>query len=98
MAREFIAVDEASAFVEANYQGDPLIKHLFGTLLDKFPRVEAEGKWEEWYPPKHMILTGEEMLYRCSVCTAKYPDVAGYNYCPHCGARMEVGYGPYAAG
>lgn len=47
------------------------------------------GSWEEWYPPVHMILTGEEMLYRCSVCTAKYSDVEGYDYCPFCGAQME---------
>ena len=52
----------------------------------------VHGRWEEWYPPAHMILTGEEMLYRCSACTAKYPDVEGFNYCPYCGAVMENKY------
>ena len=49
----------------------------------------ASGKWIEWYPPMHMILTGEEMLYRCSECDAKYPDIEGYKHCPHCGRLME---------
>lgn len=52
----------------------------------------VHGRWEEWYPPAHMILTGEEMLYRCSACTAKYPDVEGFNYCPYCGVVMENKY------
>lgn len=47
------------------------------------------GQWKEWYPPAHMILTGEEKLYRCTICDAKYPDVEGYRYCPHCGQPME---------
>lgn len=47
-------------------------------------------RWVEWYPPKHMILTGEEMLYRCSSCDAKYSDVEGFRFCPNCGARMDL--------
>ena len=47
------------------------------------------GRWIEWYPQKHMIMTGEEMIYRCSVCDAKYSDTEGYRYCPHCGACMD---------
>lgn len=50
----------------------------------------VSGRWEEWFPPKHMIFTGEEMLYRCSSCTAKYSDVEGFRYCPNCGARMDM--------
>lgn len=46
--------------------------------------------WEKFWPPKHMILTGQEMLWRCSACTAKYEDISGYNYCPFCGAHMEI--------
>ena len=38
---EYIDLPAARAFVEANYQGDPLLRHLYGTLLDKLPRVEA---------------------------------------------------------
>lgn len=50
---------------------------------------DVHGHWIEWHPPMRMIMTGEELLYRCSVCDAKYPDVEGYRYCPHCGARMD---------
>lgn len=48
-----------------------------------------KAHWIEWYPPKHMILTGEEMLYTCSACTAKYEDVSGFRYCPFCGALID---------
>lgn len=50
----------------------------------------VHGRWVEWYPPKNMILTGEEMLYRCSSCDAKYSDVEGFRFCPNCGARMDL--------
>ena len=46
------------------------------------------GEWVEWWPPKHMILTGEEMLYRCSSCDAKYSNKENMRYCPNCGAKM----------
>ena len=54
--------------------------------------VEAvNAEWVEWYPPKEYILTGEELLYCCSNCDAKYLDVEGYKYCPYCGAEMDGG-------
>lgn len=49
------------------------------------------GRWEEWWPGISLIMTGEEMLYRCSACDAKYPDVENYKYCPNCGAKMDGG-------
>ena len=51
----------------------------------------APGQWEEWLPGMRFILTGEEMLYMCSNCTAKYEDVEGKRYCPNCGAKMDGG-------
>lgn len=36
---KYIDLAAARAFVEANYQGDPLLRHLYGTLLDKLPTV-----------------------------------------------------------
>lgn len=47
------------------------------------------GNWEEWWPGIAEIMTGEEMLYRCSACDAKYADIDGYKYCPYCGAKMD---------
>lgn len=60
--------------------------------LNTLPTVDAvavvRGRWEEWWPPAHTIMTGEEMLYRCSACDAKYANVEGFRYCPRCGANM----------
>ena len=48
----------------------------------------VHGRWEEWWPGISLIMTGEEMLYMCSSCDAKYADIEGYKYCPNCGAKM----------
>ena len=42
MGKLMIDVAEAKDFVEANYQGDPLLRHLYMTLLDKLPKVDCE--------------------------------------------------------
>ena len=59
------------------------------------PTVDAaevvHAQWEEWWPGDcALIMTGEEMLYQCSACTAKYGNVEGFRYCPHCGAFMDL--------
>ena len=65
-------------------------------LCDTFGDIPAadvapvrRGNWEEWWPGVTEIMTGEEMLYRCSACDAKYADINGYKYCPYCGAKMD---------
>ena len=65
-------------------------------LCDTFGDIPAadvapvrRGNWEEWWPGIAEIMTGEEMLYRCSACNAKYADIDGYKYCPYCGAKMN---------
>lgn len=58
-------------------------------LIKNGVTVQDRGHWEEWWPGIAVIMTGEEMLYRCSACDAKYPEVEGYNFCPHCGAIMD---------
>ena len=62
-------------------------------LLDSIPAADVapvrRGNWEEWWPGIAETMTGEEMLYRCSACDAKYADIDGYKYCPYCGAKMN---------
>ena len=62
-------------------------------LLDSIPAADVapvrRGNWEEWWPGIAEIMTGEEMLYRCSACDAKYADIDGYKYCPYCGAKKN---------
>lgn len=46
---------------------------------------ERRGKWERLYLAD---MDGwRPFLYACSECNAKYSSM--YNYCPHCGTRME---------
>ena len=62
-------------------------------LLESAPAADVapvvHAHWEEWYPPKEFILTGEERLYICSNCDAKYPNVENNRFCPWCGAQMD---------
>ena len=58
------------------------------SAADVAPVVHAE--WVEWFPGDiALIMTGEEMLWECSHCTAKYAERS--NYCPNCGSRMDGG-------
>lgn len=62
-------------------------------LLNDCPAIEAKpvvhAHWKEWYPPKEFILTGEEKLFICSNCDAKFETVENSKYCPYCGAQMD---------
>lgn len=59
------------------------------STVDAMEVVHAQ--WDEWWPGDcALIMTGEEMLYQCSACTAKYDNVEGFRYCPHCGAFMDL--------
>ena len=69
---------------------------VINSVLEKVRGIPAadvapvrRGNWEEWWPGIAEIMTGEEMLYRCSACDAKYADIDGYKYCPYCGAEMD---------
>ena len=67
------------------------------SIVESVAAIKAEpvrhGRWKEWWPGISLIMTGEEMLYRCSACDAKYADIDGYKYCPNCGAKMDGGTG-----
>lgn len=67
---------------------------VFADDIENAPTVDAvevvHAHWVKWWPGDcSLIMTGEEMLYQCSACTAKFSDVDGFRYCPHCGALME---------
>lgn len=65
-----------------------LIDHAKPTFtIEAKPVVHAH--WREWWPPQEFILTGEEKLYICSNCDAKYSDVENQRFCPWCGAQMD---------
>lgn len=60
--------------------------------LDEVPAADVQpvvrGKWEEWWPGDcALIMTGEEMLWMCSKCNAKFLEQS--NFCPNCGADMR---------
>lgn len=67
----------------------------YADKINSIPAVDVapvrHGKWMEWFPGDcALIMTGEEMLYRCSCCDVKYSDAEGYKYCPNCGSKMDL--------
>lgn len=63
-------------------------------IVRSAPAIDAapvvRGEWKEWWPGScALIMTGEEVLYRCTRCSAKYADTS--NFCPNCGAEMDGG-------
>jgi DNA-directed RNA polymerase subunit RPC12/RpoP len=88
LIRADVTVDAFTKWLTSTYDG-----RMPADIVNEIPTVDAvevvHGQWEEWWPGITLIITGEEMLYRCSVCDAKYPDIEGYRYCPRCGADMR---------
>lgn len=77
-------------FQEGRYLETPLMRMAImeQPTIDAAPVVHAH--WDVWWPGDcSLIMTGEEILYQCSACTAKFSDVDVFRYCPYCGALME---------
>lgn len=63
-------------------------------IIDNQPNADVEevkhGKWENMTDIDSAYLN----TYRCSACDTTFwideiPKDANYNYCPHCGAKMD---------
>ena len=72
-----------------NGYSDTYDKSMILALVDEVPTVDAEPvKHGHWiFNPKDAI----EMMFtlpKCSECGAESAD--GGNYCPNCGAKMEI--------
>lgn len=82
--------DPRSLWKEYDYPSEPE-EIPFSEWLPRFIKKHIffrMGKWEEWRPGAGaLILTGEEMLWQCSVCGAKFAEKS--NFCPRCGADMR---------
>lgn len=68
------------------WDANPLVWVIKFQKVD--PETKIQSKWEEWWPGDcSLIMTGEEMLWKCSNCTAKHTQKS--KYCPTCGAKMN---------
>ena len=72
MGNVLIDLEAAKEYVQANYQGDPLLRHLYLTLLDALPKTE-EHRWipvEERLPPTIPCSAGTAYSEAVNVLTA----------------------------
>ena len=87
---EYIDVAAARAFVEANYQGDPLLRHLYGTLLVKLPKVEAVPVQAINVTIRNKQPVGaKSFCYACPRCRN-----IGTDLCEKCKMEVEGGFYP----
>ena len=87
-----IDADRALEIVRDQGIAHPNAYHLtnYATLiLQEAPTIEAEPvRHGQWMIKQHKIF-GNSYDYVCSVCGCDYA-LAEYNYCPHCGAKMDL--------
>ena len=72
MGNVLINLEAAKEYVQANYQGDPLLRHLYLTLLDALPKA-PEHRWipvEEQLPPAIPCSAGTAYSEAVNVLTA----------------------------
>lgn len=75
---------------------NPAIRGWLGAIINEIPTVEIETeKHGKWIDLSEEDLSYEN-VYACSVCNNWFyinedtPKDNDYNYCPNCGARMDV--------
>ena len=58
---------------------------LFENIIDNLPSAEKTGKWMQ---------TETMNVFECSCCHSRWNIhyVSDFDYCPNCGANMEVKY------
>ena len=82
------AIEKIKEIAEQNYQGRYAnigMTHA-AQIIEHFPAADVapvvRGKW---------IFDGEWWEFRCTNCKGAIGNVRKYNYCPHCGSKMDGG-------
>ena len=102
MATEKRLIDANALKAEFPFAG-VFEKDLWHTLtihaaIDNAPTVDAvevvHGRWDE-IPNKYMSVSTKNGSYSghatsCSVCHEVNPNLFKTNYCPNCGAKMDI--------
>jgi len=83
---------------------EALLKENKELIEDRPEMVEADGHWEwrkpngevlmpkrgEWIKRREFVEDWQFDGFRCSICNWWKGNFETYNYCPKCGAKMEV--------
>ena len=76
----------------ATIMSEPPDAHYPHWYADKIKAIPATDvvpvQHGRWMLKRHKIF-GNSYDYMCSVCGCDYA-LAEYNYCPHCGAKMDL--------
>ena len=78
------AIDAAIEAVDSWYQDCSIGRQMrIHKTIMALPPVQKAGKWID---TNGCIMSPEWERYKCSVCGN---NSLNYDYCPHCGAKME---------
>lgn len=81
---------DADELIKGRVSNDPVV---IAAGVEPTANVQEvrHGKWVLYKPRRE----NRNATYKCSeckkVCSSYYNDVGGWNYCPHCGAKMDGG-------
>ena len=65
------------------------IHKAFERTIDKYPAADVQPvKHGKWIKSRQFAYTRYTSVFTCSECNKS--GRSNYNYCPNCGARMEV--------
>lgn len=90
MAR-LIDADEAKNVIRKNDWSNPCVPTVVSVILDRIPTIEAEpvrhGRWRSGAK----TITKDFVCSEClgHVILHAHAATCWYNYCPHCGAKMD---------
>lgn len=83
--KEYIEREEAKKVLAFDYA------YAAAKLLDEVPKADVQevrhGSWKPCFDDWRKQIEGDE----CSACGFQHygTNIRNYNYCPHCGAKMD---------
>jgi NADH pyrophosphatase NudC (nudix superfamily) len=66
-------------------------KTKYADVIDAVPAADVVPVRHERFGKMDCFTVGNKRYtaYQCSACSALYPNVDGFQFCPNCGAKMD---------
>ena len=86
----FVSVDQFEKVLQSQPGTNAVILEAVGYSPIRIRSTEKHGQWIKHFDD----LFPDDSTQECSVChESEYMTLCNENYCPHCGAKMDLGEG-----